>query len=153
MSNKTTLQTNNNKLSTNNTDLANILNTINNLPEAGSGSGGGLSQENATVNLTVYSSNSGNRSYITYMHYNGYMYIPHRDYTSTDTYTATLSVAKGSFIHVITDSNTYNYTNYDTTGGIETIESNSPSSAIIFHVTDSGTIILYIPSLGGGNND
>lgn len=41
MSNATTLQTNNNKLSTNNTDLASILNTINNLPEAGGGSGGG----------------------------------------------------------------------------------------------------------------
>ncbi len=39
MSNKTTLQTNNNKLNSNNTDLASILNTINNLPEAGSSGG------------------------------------------------------------------------------------------------------------------
>ena len=41
MSNATTLQTNNNKLSANNTDLATILNTINNLPEAGGGGSGG----------------------------------------------------------------------------------------------------------------
>ena len=37
MSNKTTLQTNNATISTNNTELASILNTINNLPEAGGG--------------------------------------------------------------------------------------------------------------------
>lgn len=39
MSNATTLQTNNNKLSANNTDLASILETINGLPSAGGGSG------------------------------------------------------------------------------------------------------------------
>lgn len=49
MSNATTLQTNNNKLSANNTDLANILTTINNLPEAGSGGGsGGATPHNIT---------------------------------------------------------------------------------------------------------
>lgn len=37
MSNKTTLQTNNATISTNNTELADILETINNLPEAGGG--------------------------------------------------------------------------------------------------------------------
>lgn len=37
MSNKTTLQTNNTTISTNNTELVSILNTINNLPEAGGG--------------------------------------------------------------------------------------------------------------------
>lgn len=52
MSNKTTLQTNNNKLSANNTDLASILNTINNLPEAGSGGSGG-SQENINVTFNI----------------------------------------------------------------------------------------------------
>lgn len=58
MSNKTTLQTNNNKLSTNNTDLASILNTINNLPEAGSGGSGGGSVDTCTVTLnSTYASN------------------------------------------------------------------------------------------------
>lgn len=54
MSNKTTLQTNNNKLSANNTDLASILNTINNLPEASGGSGGtphNITSDNTTGNL------------------------------------------------------------------------------------------------------
>ena len=35
MDNKTTLQTNNTTISTNNTELANILQTINNLPSSG----------------------------------------------------------------------------------------------------------------------
>lgn len=48
MSNATTLQTNNNKLSANNTDLASILNTINNLPEAGGSTSEDLSDELST---------------------------------------------------------------------------------------------------------
>lgn len=57
MNNATTLQTNNNKLSANNTDLASILNTINNLPEAGSSSsGGGLTPSNVNVKLNNISS-------------------------------------------------------------------------------------------------
>lgn len=55
MSNATTLQTNNNKLSANNTDLASILNTINNLPEAGSSGGsGGTSIDTCTVKISCY---------------------------------------------------------------------------------------------------
>lgn len=50
MSNATTLQTNNNKLSANNTDLASILNTINNLPEAGSG-GGSATPDTCTISI------------------------------------------------------------------------------------------------------
>lgn len=38
MNNKTSLQTNNAKISTNNTELSSILDTINNLPQAGGGS-------------------------------------------------------------------------------------------------------------------
>lgn len=51
MSNATTLQTNNNKLSANNTDLASILNTINNLPEAGGGGSGGGGIQTVTIDI------------------------------------------------------------------------------------------------------
>ena len=57
MSNATTLQTNNNKISTNNTDLVSILNTINNLPEAGATPTGELTiTENGTFDVTNYAS-------------------------------------------------------------------------------------------------
>lgn len=52
MSNKTTLQTNNATISTNNTELASILNTINNLPEAG---GGGETSEYTRVDYIQFS--------------------------------------------------------------------------------------------------
>lgn len=50
MSNKTSLQTNNAKISTNNTELSSILNTINNLPEAGASGG----SEDLTSELIAY---------------------------------------------------------------------------------------------------
>ncbi len=67
MSNKTTLQTNNNKLSANNTNLASILNTINSLPEAGSGGSGG-SQENINVTFNIsFSSGYSNATIYTFL--------------------------------------------------------------------------------------
>lgn len=52
MDNKTTLQTNNTTINTNNTELANILNTINNLPSA---DGGNTDIEDGFVNRTLTS--------------------------------------------------------------------------------------------------
>lgn len=60
MNNKTSLQTNNAKISTNNTELSSILNTINNLPEAGA-SGGNTDIEDAMLTRELSGNYINNR--------------------------------------------------------------------------------------------
>lgn len=152
MSNATTLQTNNNKLSANNTDLASILNTINNLPEAGSGGSGGLQKENVSVTLSITSETSDRRPDVSYLTYENGTYVSKFVNVSTNSYSATLTVAKGSEIHI--QNPTYNITNFFVKTG-DIITTQTLARAGIAHINGSGTIIAEFSSngIGGGTLD
>lgn len=150
MSNATTLQTNNNKLSTNNTDLASILNTINNLPEASGGSGG-LQEENVNVTLTISSQGSVFCPNFSYIKYKNGSFITQSYQLASTSYTETLSVAKGSYFNILPGTkNTPIMTVVSCTDGIKIVDRENTVS-IIAQVNDAGTLSVSCTSMGSND--
>lgn len=154
MSNATTLQTNNNKLSANNTDLASILNTINNLPEAG-GSSGGLQEENVSVTLSITSTSSSYIPDVSYLTYENGQFVPKFIDVSTNNYSATLSVAKGSFITLQKSYSTSQMNYSSVTGDIETfadVYSSPYNRTIMAQINGGGALSISSSSSSGGGS-
>lgn len=151
MSNATTLQTNNNKISTNNTDLASILNTINNLPEAESS---GLQEENVDVSLTISASASSARPRISYLTYENGAFTPKLVFLSTSSYSATLSVAKGSSMHLQLTTDTYKIQASSTSGDIETFSPTGSTGILIAKINGASslTVVTSMTSSGDSND-
>lgn len=148
MSNATTLQTNNNKLSANNTDLATILNTINNLPEAGSG-GSDTTTDNVQLTWSMSDELCELYPYVIYSFYDSNCYGSNVEEIGPNFTSKTIDVLKGSFVYVVAPyaSDTAIVETFST-GGVEDVL--SIGLVLSARVTETGTLGLDIVIDDGG---
>ena len=120
-------------------------------------SGGGLQEENVSVTLSITSTSSSYRPDVSYLTYEKGMFAPKFIDVSTNNYSSTLSVAKGSFITLQKASTSSQMRYQGVTGDIEAfadLNSSPYNKTIMAQINGSGALEVYSSgSSAGGSLD
>lgn len=146
----TELTEQNTLITTQETTIDNIISALEGKAAGGSG---GLQEENVSVTLSITSSASSHRPDISYLTYENGEFVPKFIDVSTNDYSSTLSVAKGSFITLQKPDDSSRMTFSSPVGDIEIFMTNSfVIQTIMAQINGSGTLrVISNTSNSGGS--